>query len=249
MKKSGSTGTKKKTRIVSSKTTARGTVRRSRAPRGAGFSPKETTNLLNDIESVLPVGPLELVWELNNARYPEQNRTSLTVLQKFTRLVRTKVPTGDLNPDVNVARALLINERLKTKSEISDGEGNESEPAAGDNMDDTSEESEDPHLNVLLALIEQGKSGGTLAATDHTGDTSGTTGSDETHGNQDEAADETAGEANASGDEEDDLINLSHSVASEDKKAKNKAFGYPMLCTGRVPKEFQESKERSGCNN
>jgi hypothetical protein len=226
-KKSGSKSTtKKKTRIVSSTKTARVTVRTSRAPRGAGVSRQETTDLLNDIESVLPVGPMEwdLVWELHNAQYPEQNRSSLTVRQKFTRLVRTKVPTGDPNPDVNVARALLINERIKTKSEMSDGEGNESAPVESDIMDDSSQESEDPYLKILQELIAQGKSSGTC----HTG------GTEETQDNQDEAADETAGDgiSTGNGDEDDDSIISSHSVASEDKKANKKAFGYPMLRKG-----------------
>jgi hypothetical protein len=95
-----------------------------RVPRGAGFSNNETKDLLDDIKDLLPVGNDEwdLVWKLHDANYPEKNRNPLLFQQKFTRLCRAKPPTGDLNPNIHVARALELEEVITEKMQLSNGE-------------------------------------------------------------------------------------------------------------------------------
>jgi hypothetical protein len=99
----------------------------SKAPRGLGFSQKETSDLLDLIGSVVPVGGLEwdYVYKEHSKKHADKNHLLFTIKQKFGRLHRTKVQTGTSIPDPLVRKAKVIFKAIFDKSELSDGEGAE----------------------------------------------------------------------------------------------------------------------------
>jgi hypothetical protein len=105
------------------------TTKVSKAPRGAGFSRKETADLLKLIGTVLPIGGLEwdYIYKKHLMKHADKNRTLYTIKQKFGRLHRTKVQTGTSLPDPLVQKAKIIQWAILNKFELSDGEG--AEPA------------------------------------------------------------------------------------------------------------------------
>jgi hypothetical protein len=99
----------------------------SKAPCGLGFSRKETSDLLDIIGLVVPVGGLEwdYVYKEHTKKHADKNRSLFTIKQKFGRLHRTKVQTGTSLPDPLVRRAKVIYKAIFDKTELSDGEGAE----------------------------------------------------------------------------------------------------------------------------
>jgi hypothetical protein len=99
----------------------------SKAPRGLGFSRKETADLLDRIGLVLPVGGLEwdYVYKEHTTKHADKNCSLFTIKQKFGRLHRTKVQTGTSLPDPLVRKAKAIQKAIVEKEELSDGEGPE----------------------------------------------------------------------------------------------------------------------------
>ena len=97
--------------------------------RGFNYSITEEENLLDIIDELLPIGQME--WETVEQRhsllYPEQQRTVDSLKKKFRKLYNTKAPTGNPNIPPHVRKAKAIKQKITTRAEVSDGEGDEEE--------------------------------------------------------------------------------------------------------------------------
>jgi hypothetical protein len=95
--------------------------------RDTGFSAAETNNLLELLETILPIGGEE--WDRvereHEKLWPTQKRTKESSKCKFQSLYRTKMATGDPNCPPQVRRAKHIQNRLKEKTDMSDGDDDE----------------------------------------------------------------------------------------------------------------------------
>ena len=89
----------------------------------------EPETILESIEEHLPIGQME--WETVEQRhsllYPEQKRTIESIKRKFRILYNTKAPTGNPNIPPHVRKAKAIKQKITTRAEVSDGEGDEEE--------------------------------------------------------------------------------------------------------------------------
>ena len=111
-------------------------TRTRKKKRSMGFTQIEIDNMLGIIEKVLPVGGEEWkrVADLHLLIFPEQCRTKESIKRKYQGLYRKQMPSGDPYCPTDVRYAKQINEKVKRKMELSDGEGDESL-----NGDDSSE--------------------------------------------------------------------------------------------------------------
>ena len=97
--------------------------------RGVSFAKTELDYLLDVLEEILPIGPME--WEIvetkHNAIFEEKQRTKETLKRKFQNLYLTRIPTGDPTCPPHVCKAKLIYELKKQKCDISVGNDNNSD--------------------------------------------------------------------------------------------------------------------------
>ena len=93
--------------------------------RGTNFSNSEIDILLNIINDVLPIGTEEWkeVETLHRQNDPQHDRSRETVNGKFRQLYSTRPDTGNRTIPEAVWKAKNILEDIKSKQNVSDGEG------------------------------------------------------------------------------------------------------------------------------
>jgi hypothetical protein len=118
-------------------------------PRGIGWKRPELEFLLQLIEERLPVGPEEWdkVTELHDKEYPENKRDKDCIKRKYSKLYLTKMPTGDPSCPWSVRRAKSINEQIKRKCDITEGNSDVESDDDADDADDADEDYEDAKEN------------------------------------------------------------------------------------------------------
>ena len=93
--------------------------------RGNNFSKTEINILLNIIEDVVPIGSEE--WKQVETRhrqhYPQLDRSRDTLKRKFRQLYGSRPGTGNPTIPEEVRKAKDILEAIKSKQNVSDGEG------------------------------------------------------------------------------------------------------------------------------
>jgi hypothetical protein len=93
--------------------------------RGRGYTIAEIDCLLDIIEDILPIGPIDWdrVTQRHIAYYPGHGRTRETLKRKFATLYNHKKPTGDPTCPPHVRNAKRIWDLIKLEMDVSDGEG------------------------------------------------------------------------------------------------------------------------------
>ena len=93
--------------------------------RGTNFSNSEIDILLNIISDVLPIGTEEWkeVERRHRQNYPQHDRSRETLKRKFRQLYGTRPDTGNPTIPEAVRKAKNILEDIKSKQNVSDGEG------------------------------------------------------------------------------------------------------------------------------
>jgi hypothetical protein len=119
----------------------------SAMPRGIGWKRPELEFLLQLIEERLPVGGEEWakVAELHVKEYPDNQRDKDSIKRKYSKLYLTKMPTGDPSCPWSVRRAKFINEQIKRKCDIT--EGNSDIGSDEDDNDPNDDDCEDAKEN------------------------------------------------------------------------------------------------------
>ena len=114
-------------------------------PRGIGWKRPELEFLLHLIEQRLPVGGEEWakVAELHDKEYPENQRDKDSIKRKYSKLYLAKMPTGDPSCPWSVRRAKSINEQIKRKCDITEGDSD----AESEQDDDDDEDYENSKSN------------------------------------------------------------------------------------------------------
>jgi hypothetical protein len=128
-------------------------------PRGIGWKRPELEFLLQLIEERLPVGGEEWakVAELHDKEYPENKRDKDCIKRKYSKLYLTKMPTGDPSCPWSVRRAKSINEQIKRKCDItegnSDAESDEDDDDADEDYEDAKENEDEPADGETAAAV------------------------------------------------------------------------------------------------
>jgi hypothetical protein len=128
-------------------------------PRGIGWKRPELEFLLQLIEERLPVGGEEWakVAELHDKEYPENKRDKDCIKRKYSKLYLTKMPTGDPSCPWSVGRAKSINEQIKRKCDItegnSDAESDEDDDDADEDYEDAKENEDEPADGETAAAV------------------------------------------------------------------------------------------------
>jgi hypothetical protein len=120
-------------------------------PRGIGWKRPELEFLLHLIEQRLPVGGEEWakVAELHVKEYPDNQRDKDSIKRKYSKLYLAKMPTGDPSCPWSVRRAKAINEQIKRKCDITEGNSD-----AESEQDDDDEDYEDAKSNEDDVAVE-----------------------------------------------------------------------------------------------
>ena len=114
--------------------------------RSTGFSQVEVDNMLESIEKTLPVAGME--WDRvereHEGRWPDKRRKKESLKRKFQSLYRRRVPTGEPHCPPDVRFAKRIQESIKEKVDMSDGDdSNEVEEDEDEEEDDDDDEDDD----------------------------------------------------------------------------------------------------------
>ena len=93
--------------------------------RGSNFSKTEINILLNIIDDVIPIGSEEWkeVERRHRQHYPQLDRSRDTLKRKFRQLYGSRPRTGNPTIPEEVRKAKDILEAIKSKQNVSDGEG------------------------------------------------------------------------------------------------------------------------------
>ena len=106
--------------------------------RSTSFSQLEIDNMLESIGIILPVGGTdwETVERQHETRWPGKRRTKESLKCKFQSLYRKKIPTSDLDCPPDVLTAKWIQEDIKVKIDMSEGESEDGDEGGGGDDDD-----------------------------------------------------------------------------------------------------------------
>ena len=95
--------------------------------RGLAFRKEEIDFFLELMEEILPISSME--WDdierRHNEKYATNERTKETLRRKFQNLYLIRVPTGDLTMPPDFRRAKKIQNNIKQRADISEGEDTE----------------------------------------------------------------------------------------------------------------------------
>jgi hypothetical protein len=93
--------------------------------RGSSFWKEELNGFLDVMAQVKPISGEEWneVCHLHNKNFPGKHQTADTLRCKFQMMYLLKPPTGNPTITPKVSRAKLINNEIKLKANIDDGEG------------------------------------------------------------------------------------------------------------------------------
>lgn len=94
------------------------------ARRGDGFTDRELDGLLSLLKEKLPLGrdEWEIVAHMHNEVFPGHGRVADSLKRKFSKLYRTRVPTGNPHIPAPVKRAKRIREEMIERADMGDGD-------------------------------------------------------------------------------------------------------------------------------
>jgi hypothetical protein len=112
--------------------------------RGLAFKKEEVNYLLEVMADILPISSME--WEdverRHNEKYSTNERTKDTLKRKFQNLYLKRVPTGDPTIPPEVRWAKKIQNDIKQRADISEGEDTDGDDEADEEYDESQEGTE-----------------------------------------------------------------------------------------------------------
>ena len=126
---------------------------------GSKFGQPELNALLNAVNVILPISHYD--WEKLGAghleKFPEEQRTTLSLKRKFSRLSKSRIKTGDPDCPAEVTKAKHLQYLLEIKSDAADSMGEDEE--LGFDADDSGDQDEEKlnNQNELLNLVAEAR--------------------------------------------------------------------------------------------